>query len=153
MLSEKRQAYLDLVNSAFKSGTEGLDQAVRRDSAKRLDAPGAYLSRRFSPPGRQMWHQITIDIPRTRPNVPLWTMKPAQRVRLPRPVGVCGRKPAKPRAGLQALERILYVWAIRHPDSGYVQGINDLVIPFFQTFLAAYISRSRSPSLLALLQR
>lgn len=28
----------------------------------------------------QMWHQITIDIPRTRPNVPLWTMKPAQRV-------------------------------------------------------------------------
>jgi hypothetical protein len=54
---------------------------------------------------------------------------------------------------LQALERILYVWAIRHPDSGYVQGINDLVIPFFQTFLAAYISRSRSPSLLALPQR
>ena len=40
---------------------------------------------------------------------------------------------------LQALERILYVWAIRHPASGYVQGINDLVCPFFQVFLSAYI--------------
>ena len=27
----------------------------------------------------------------------------------------------------RALERILYIWALRHPASGYVQGINDLV--------------------------
>lgn len=40
---------------------------------------------------------------------------------------------------IQALERILYVWAIQHPESGYVQGINDLVTPFFQVFLSAYI--------------
>ena len=39
----------------------------------------------------------------------------------------------------KSLERILYVWAIRHPASGYVQGINDLATPFFQVFLAAYI--------------
>jgi len=39
----------------------------------------------------------------------------------------------------KSLERILYVWAIRHPASGYVQGINDLVTPFFQIFLSAYI--------------
>jgi Rab-GTPase-TBC domain len=39
----------------------------------------------------------------------------------------------------QSLERILYVWAIRHPASGYVQGINDLVTPFFQVFLSAFI--------------
>lgn len=31
VLSLKRQAYLDLVNTAFKGGTEGLDQAVRRE--------------------------------------------------------------------------------------------------------------------------
>lgn len=29
------------------------------------------------------------------------------------------------------MERILYIWAIRHPASGYVQGINDLLTPFF----------------------
>ena len=46
----------------------------------------------------------------------------------------------------QSLERILYVWAIRHPASGYVQGINDLVTPFFQVFLSAYIGMP-SPSL------
>jgi TBC1 domain family member 2 len=37
------------------------------------------------------------------------------------------------------LERILYQWAIRHPASGYVQGINDLVTPIFEVFLSAYI--------------
>ena len=41
----------------------------------------------------------------------------------------------------QCLERILYVWAIRHPASGYVQGINDLVTPFFEVFLSAYVGR------------
>ncbi|XP_029655137.1 TBC1 domain family member 22A-like [Octopus sinensis] len=28
------------------------------------------------------------------------------------------------------LERVLYMWAVRHPASGYVQGINDLAVPF-----------------------
>lgn len=41
----------------------------------------------------------------------------------------------------QSLERILYVWAIRHPASGYVQGINDLATPFFQVFLSSYIGK------------
>ena len=35
----------------------------------------------------------------------------------------------------------MYVWAIQHPESGYVQGINDLVTPFFQVFLSAYIGK------------
>ena len=33
----------------------------------------------------------------------------------------------------------MYIWAIRHPASGYVQGINDLVTPFFVVFLSEYI--------------
>jgi len=41
---------------------------------------------------------------------------------------------------LQLFERILYIWAIRHPASGYVQGINDLVTPFFVVFLSEYIA-------------
>ena len=35
----------------------------------------------------------------------------------------------------EMVERILYIWAIRHPASGYVQGINDLVTPFLMVFL------------------
>ena len=34
------------------------------------------------------------------------------------------------------MERILYIWSIRHPASGYVQGINDLTTPFFVVFLS-----------------
>ncbi|XP_019342962.1 TBC1 domain family member 22A isoform X3 [Alligator mississippiensis] len=39
----------------------------------------------------------------------------------------------------QIFERILFIWAIRHPASGYVQGINDLVTPFFVVFICEYI--------------
>jgi len=31
---------------------------------------------------------------------------------------------------------------MRHPASGYVQGINDLVTPFFLVFLGDYMCRS-----------
>ncbi|KAH9951534.1 rab-GTPase-TBC domain-containing protein [Amylocystis lapponica] len=90
-LARKRQEYSSLVELAFARNRDGLDQ--------------------------QIWHQIEIDVPRTRPGVRLWMQATTQR----------------------SLERILYVWAIRHPASGYVQGINDLVTPFFQVFLSAYI--------------
>ena len=40
-----------------------------------------------------------------------------------------------PRAQL-LFERSLFVWAVRHPASGYVQGMNDLMQPFFFVFLA-----------------
>jgi hypothetical protein len=50
-------------------------------------------------------HQILMDVPRTSPSSRLLHHEVVQR----------------------ALERILYIWALRHPASGYVQGINDLV--------------------------
>ena len=36
-------------------------------------------------------------------------------------------------------ERILFIWAHRHPASGYVQGMNDLVTPFFVVFLTQHV--------------
>ncbi|KAF8598566.1 RabGAP/TBC [Ceratobasidium sp. AG-I] len=91
VLQRKREEFKNLVRLTFARGKEGLDQ--------------------------QIWHQIKIDVPRTRPGVKLWMESGTH----------------------QSLERILYVWAIRHPASGYVQGINDLVTPFYQIFLSAYI--------------
>jgi hypothetical protein len=38
---------------------------------------------------------------------------------------------------MQSLERLLYVWSVRHPASGYVQGMNDLATPFMAVFFAA----------------
>eukprot|EP00178_Gracilaria_changii_P019738 TRINITY_DN571_c0_g1_i2.p1 TRINITY_DN571_c0_g1~~TRINITY_DN571_c0_g1_i2.p1 ORF type:complete len:455 (-),score=51.40 TRINITY_DN571_c0_g1_i2:1854-3218(-) len=60
--------------------------------------------------------QISVDIPRTCPGQSLFHISEVQ----------------------QALKRILYVWATRHPASGYVQGMNDLVTPFLYVFLSEY---------------
>lgn len=38
----------------------------------------------------------------------------------------------------QSLSRLLYIWACRHPASGYVQGINDLATPLFAVFLSEF---------------
>ena len=35
----------------------------------------------------------------------------------------------------RCLGRLLYVWATRHPASGYVQGINDLATPLLAVFM------------------
>ena len=63
-------------------------------------------------------HQIHIDVLRTNNGVPLYNNDLVK----------------------SGLERILYCWAVRHPASGYVQGINDLVTPFYQVFLSSYIN-------------
>ncbi|OTB07020.1 hypothetical protein M426DRAFT_257440 [Hypoxylon sp. CI-4A] len=100
-LERKRKEYLDGVRQAFERGgtnpsaggrSRGLDEAI--------------------------WHQISIDVPRTNPHIELYSYEATQR----------------------SLERILYLWAIRHPASGYVQGINDLVTPFWQVFLGTYVT-------------
>ncbi|XP_009141093.1 GTPase-activating protein GYP1 [Brassica rapa] len=64
-----------------------------------------------------MLRQIAVDCPRTVPDVSFFQQAQVQK----------------------SLERILYTWAIRHPASGYVQGINDLVTPFLVIFLSEYL--------------
>ncbi|ODV90599.1 hypothetical protein CANCADRAFT_23950 [Tortispora caseinolytica NRRL Y-17796] len=90
------------------------EETLRRKRQDYLDGLETVFSR---PLDQVMWHQISIDVPRTNPHIPLYTHHTTQK----------------------ALERILYLWAVRHPASGYVQGINDLVTPFFQVFLSEYI--------------
>ncbi|XP_038989614.1 TBC1 domain family member 22B-like isoform X3 [Phoenix dactylifera] len=64
-----------------------------------------------------MLRQIAVDCPRTVPDVTFFQQEQVQK----------------------SLERILYTWAIRHPASGYVQGINDLVTPFLMVFLSEHL--------------
>lgn len=61
--------------------------------------------------------QILKDIPRTCPDSPFFQQEPIQR----------------------AMERILYLWSIRHPASGYVQGMDDLLTPMLYLSLAQYV--------------
>jgi len=111
-LERKRKEYLEGVRQAFDRGNSAPTSVtaanVASDSSKNR---GRGLD-------EAIWHQISIDVPRTNPHLELYGYEATQR----------------------SLERILYVWAIRHPASGYVQGINDLVTPFWQVFLGAYIT-------------
>jgi len=101
-LERKRKEYLDGVRQAFDRGGSSAGPTSR--GGRGLD--------------EAIWHQISIDVPRTNPHIELYSYEATQR----------------------SLERILYVWAVRHPASGYVQGINDLVTPFWQVFLGVYIT-------------
>jgi len=68
---------------------------------------------------QETYRQIHIDIPRMSPLVPLFQQEIIQEI----------------------FERILFIWAIRHPASGYVQGMNDLVTPFFVVFLQELVGK------------
>eukprot|EP01138_Halocafeteria_seosinensis_P008067 gb/GECG01008243.1/.p1 GENE.gb/GECG01008243.1/~~gb/GECG01008243.1/.p1 ORF type:complete len:400 (+),score=55.71 gb/GECG01008243.1/:1-1200(+) len=61
---------------------------------------------------------VLMDIPRTAPGIPIMHTEKLQK----------------------CLERILYIWARRHPASGYVQGINDLASAFFVVFLTPVVN-------------
>lgn len=66
---------------------------------------------------RKTLHQILIDVPRTSTSSVIFQCPLVQR----------------------SLERVLYIWALRHPASGYVQGINDMVTPFLIVFLSEHL--------------
>lgn len=57
--------------------------------------------------------QIKLDLPRTQPGVKLFHHPKIE----------------------QAISRILTIFAIRHPATGYVQGMNDIVIPLLFVFI------------------
>ncbi|CAO3579045.1 unnamed protein product [Absidia cylindrospora] len=92
-------------------------ETLARKRKEYLDSVKATYARGTEGLDQALWHQIHIDILRTNPGVILYQSTITQ----------------------ECLERILYQWAIRHPASGYVQGINDLVMPIFEVFLSAYI--------------
>lgn len=42
---------------------------------------------------------------------------------------------------VKPLERVLYIWSLRHPVVGYVQGMDDIVACFYMVFLADQLER------------
>ncbi|CAJ1970158.1 unnamed protein product [Cylindrotheca closterium] len=60
--------------------------------------------------------QVLVDVPRTAPEIALFRNERIKRI----------------------LGRLLYIWAMRHPASSYVQGINDLATPLIAVFLSDY---------------
>lgn len=105
-----------LLSGYLPANVERRRAALSRKREEYLNLVKQYYDTRldeiFKDP-QETYRQIHIDIPRMSPLVPLFQQEIVQEI----------------------FERILYVWAVRHPASGYVQGMNDLVTPFFVVFL------------------
>ncbi|MCI4389019.1 hypothetical protein PGIGA_G00092860 [Pangasianodon gigas] len=111
-LQRKRQEYFGFIEQYYDSRNDEHHQDTYRQI--HIDIP------RMSPESLVLQPRVTeihIDIPRTNPLIPLFQQASVQEI----------------------FERILFIWAIRHPASGYVQGINDLVTPFFVVYIFEYI--------------
>ena len=129
-LERKRREYASSVPQYFDVSDAERTEAHRAmlHRAPRPQATARPLS--FERPAFFSWShptlpctpaEILIDVPRTAPAAKVFRHEIVQR----------------------ALERVLYIWALRHPASGYVQGINDLVTPFYFVFLSQHLPRDR----------
>ncbi|RKP09484.1 rab-GTPase-TBC domain-containing protein [Thamnocephalis sphaerospora] len=115
---ELRPMAWQLLMGYLPCNSERREQTLARKRKEYAECVAQAFARGEAGLDQTIWHQIHIDVPRTHPHIQLYQQTATQ----------------------EALERILYCWAIRHPASGYVQGINDLLTPFFQVFLSSYVS-------------
>ncbi|KAK7136231.1 hypothetical protein R3I94_014775 [Phoxinus phoxinus] len=106
-----------LLSGYLPANRERRDLVLQRKREEYFGFIEQYYHSRTDDNHRDTYRQIHIDIPRTNPLIPLFQQPLVQEV----------------------FERILFIWAIRHPASGYVQGINDLVTPFFVVFLSEFV--------------
>ncbi|KAJ8257744.1 hypothetical protein GJAV_G00189210 [Gymnothorax javanicus] len=106
-----------LLSGYLPANMERRDLVLKRKREEYFGFIEQYYHSRTDEHHRDTYRQIHIDIPRTNPLIPLFQQPLVQEV----------------------FERILFIWAIRHPASGYVQGINDLVTPFFVVFLSEFV--------------
>lgn len=106
-----------LLSGYLPANAERRESVLQRKRQEYFGFIQQYYDSRNEEHHQDTYRQIHIDIPRTNPLIPLFQQASVQEI----------------------FERILFIWAIRHPASGYVQGINDLVTPFFVVFVFEYI--------------
>ncbi|KAJ3335188.1 GTPase-activating protein, partial [Kappamyces sp. JEL0680] len=119
---EIRPTVWKLLMGYLPANSDRRDATLARKRAEYQEFIGQIWGRGEENMDQALHHQIHIDIQRTNANIKLYQNETTQ----------------------QCLERILYIWAIRHPASGYVQGINDLLTPFYQVFLMEFLGASCS---------
>ncbi|XP_061570494.1 TBC1 domain family member 22A isoform X2 [Cololabis saira] len=105
-----------LLSGYLPANAERRESVLQRKRQEYFGFIQQYYDSRNDEHHQDTYRQIQIDIPR---------MSPESLVLQPKVTEI--------------FERILFIWAIRHPASGYVQGINDLVTPFFVVFVFEYI--------------
>ncbi|XP_041051416.1 TBC1 domain family member 22B isoform X4 [Carcharodon carcharias] len=114
---EVRSVTWRLLSGYLPANMERREITLQRKREEYFGFIEQYYDSRNEEHHQDTYRQIHIDIPRTNPLIPLFQQPSVQEI----------------------FERILFIWAIRHPASGYVQGINDLVTPFFVVFLSEHV--------------
>lgn len=101
IIGKKRKEYLESVKIYFdENSPAGRDHDdIARSSVA--------ITEERTDQELELLRQIKVDLPRTTPELPFFHHKPIQLM----------------------MERILYIWSVRHPASGYVQGMNDILTP------------------------
>lgn len=98
---------------------------------------------------RFAFRQVVLDVPRTAPTVPFFH-EPAIQKSLERLLYIWG---IRYKCNCRFLQLSYALWSLpsldpspklrfpvcRHPASGYVQGMNDLVTPFLAVFLGEHL--------------
>ncbi|XP_041636873.1 TBC1 domain family member 22A isoform X2 [Cheilinus undulatus] len=105
-----------LLSGYLPANAERRESVLQRKRQEYFGFIQQYYDSRNDEHHQDTYRQIHIDIPRMNPESLVMQPKVAE-----------------------IFERILFIWAIRHPASGYVQGINDLVTPFFVVYVFEYI--------------
>jgi len=121
--SEVRPLTWQLLSSYLPTNKDRRELVLERKRAEYFKFVEQYFESRLTT-HQQTYQQIHIDIPRTNPLIPLFQQEVVQHI----------------------FERLLFVWAVRHPASGYVQGINDLVTPYFIVFLSQHLNEEERMS-------
>ena len=110
-IQRKRHEYQEAIVQYYNENDDNDDDIYNNSTATKTMS-----SHHRTVQEQETLRQVLVDVPRTQPQIPLFRNQRIQ----------------------QSLSRILYIWAIRHPASSYVQGINDLVTPLITVFLADY---------------
>lgn len=101
---------------------ERREEILTRKRKEYYDSVPTYYSNSITDNDRtsqdgEIYRQIMVDLPRTCPDSPFFHQEPIQKM----------------------MERILYIWSIRHPSSGYVQGMNDILTPLLLICMQNYV--------------
>lgn len=117
-LERKRQEYYDIVNKYFGDfDNTSVANLVQDGQSKPVHRHKLLSLSEFE---KKNFKQIKIDVLRTQPDLKVFACEQMQSM----------------------LIRILFTWAVRHPASGYVQGINDLCAPLLLVFLSEYVMKA-----------
>ncbi|KAH3745254.1 gtpase activating protein [Pelomyxa schiedti] len=117
IFSDLRPVVWKLLLGYLPANKERREEKLRNKRTEYHDAARAlYYHTDRSNAEEMILRQIRMDLPRTCPSTEIFRNPIVEHL----------------------LERVLYIWALRHSASGYVQGHNDLIIAIFLIILSEH---------------